>query len=100
MIGRSNKEPEGFDARTAISRRRAIGAKVWEKLRTATQPVWQKLRTVTGWVWGTLRAATGWVSQKLRTAIGSLFGFLARRGVAGTLAAGGAMALGAAIGRY
>src|SRR5262245_43285402 len=101
MIGRSNKEPEGFDARTEISPRRAIGgAKVWEKLRTATQPVWQKLRTVTGWVWGTLRAATAQIWDKLRTAIGSLFGFLARRGVAGTLAAGGAMALGAAIGRY
>jgi endonuclease YncB( thermonuclease family) len=100
MIGRSNKEPGGFDARTAISPRRAIGAKVWEKLLTATQPVWLKLRTVTGWVWGTLCAAAAQIWDKLCTAIGLLFGFLARRGVAGTLAAGGAMALGAAIGRY
>src|SRR5262249_32632335 len=89
MIGRSNKEPEGFDARTAISPPHAMGAKVWGTLRAAT-----------GWLSQKLRAATAQIWDKLRTAIGSLFGFLARRGVAGTLAAGGAMALGAAIGRY
>jgi endonuclease YncB( thermonuclease family) len=51
-------------------------------------------------VWLKLRTVTGPASEKLRTATGSLLGFLARRNVVSLLAAAGAMALGAGIGRY
>jgi endonuclease YncB( thermonuclease family) len=45
-------------------------------------------------------ALAAMTSQKARSATGSLAGSLARPGVAGTLAAAGAMALGIGIGRY
>lgn len=87
----------------------AVAGLVWQKLRAAAMRVSETLGTVVAPPWQKLRAgvrsetfgtAVGPVWQKFRAATRSLIDFLARPNVVSTLAAGGAMALGAAIGRY